>query len=169
MERKGYDSGDTKESTPHTGYMEEALREAEKALGIGEVPVGALLVYQGKIVSRGHNLTGERGDPGEHAEMIVLREAHRLLGPRLPGASLYVTLEPCPMCAGRIVLSRIDALYFGAFDLKAGAAGTLYTITDDLRLNHRVPTYGGILDARSRGLLQEYFRRRRGTGGGSEE
>lgn len=164
-----FESANSKRFSQHTGYMEEALREAEKGLRIGEVPVGAVLVYQGKIVARGHNLTGERGDPGEHAEIIVLREAHRLLGPRLSGAGLYVTLEPCPMCAGRIVLSRIDALYFGAYDVKAGAAGTLYTITDDRRLNHRVPTYGGILDTRSQGLLREYFRSRRDPGVGSEE
>lgn len=169
MNGKGYESGEAGRSSAHTGYMEEALREAENGLRIGEVPVGAVLVHQGEIVARGHNLTGERGDPGEHAEMIVLREAHRQLGPRLIGTSLYVTLEPCPMCAGRIVLSRIDALYFGAFDMKAGAAGTLYTITDDRRLNHRVPTYGGLLDTRSQELLQEYFRGRRGHGGGSEE
>ncbi len=153
----------------HRTRMDEALREAEKALREGEVPVGAVLVYEGEIIARGHNRTGERGDPGEHAEMIVLREGHRLLGSRLTGTSLYVTLEPCPMCAGRIVLSRIDALYFGAFDKKAGAAGTLYTITDDRRLNHRVPTLGGIGDARSLELLQEYFRSRRGRGGATEE
>lgn len=145
--------------------MELALREAEKAFEAGEVPVGALLVADEKVIAAGHNRTGAEGDPREHAEMIVLRKGHQELGPRLTGASLYVTLEPCPMCAGAIVLSRVGELYFGAFDSKAGATGTLYDITGDGRLNHQVRTLGGLLDEESRDLLQRYFQGRRIRGG----
>ena len=145
----------------HRTYMEIALEEARRAADEGEVPVGAVVVCHDEVVARGHNRTGASGDPRDHAEMIALREAHRRCGPRLTESALYVTLEPCAMCAGAIVLSRVGALYFGAFDRKAGATGTLYTITEDPRLNHRLPTLGGICDDESRGLLQEYFRSRR--------
>lgn len=145
----------------HRSFMEKALEEARRAAKEGEVPVGAVVVHAGKIIARGHNLSGASGDPRDHAEMIVLRQAHEQLGPRLGDAQLYVTLEPCAMCAGAIVLSRLGALYFGAFDMKAGATGTLYTITEDPRLNHRLPTLGGICDEESRELLSDYFRARR--------
>ncbi len=145
----------------HRSFMEEALAEAREAAREGEVPVGAVIVSGGEVIARGHNVTGASGDPRDHAEMIVLRQAHRQIGARLSDAELYVTLEPCPMCAGAIVLSRVGALYFGAYDLKAGATGTLYTITEDPRLNHRLPTLGGICDEESRKLLGDYFRAKR--------
>lgn len=142
--------------------MREALRQAEEAVAVGEIPVGAVVVRGEEIVGRGSNRTILEGDPTLHAEMIALRDACRNLGtPRLEGCSLYVTLEPCPMCAGAIVLARLERLFFGAYDAKAGAAGTLYTVTTDPRLNHRVETHGGILDDESIALLRTFFAERR--------
>lgn len=146
----------------HRKYMVEALREAEKAARIGEIPVGAVVVRGEEIVGRGSNRTILERDPTLHAEMVALRDACRNLGvARLEGCLLYVTLEPCPMCAGAIVLARFERLLFGAYDAKAGAAGTLYTITTDPRLNHRVETHGGILDDESVALLRRFFATRR--------
>ena len=148
----------------HQKYMREALKEAERAMGMGEVPVGAVVICGGEIVGRGGNRTLAEGDPTLHAEVVALRDACRNLGvPRLSGCALYVTLEPCPMCAGAIVLARFDRLFFGAYDAKAGAAGTLYAITTDSRLNHRVETHGGILDDESAALLRRFFEERRTT------
>lgn len=152
--------------TGHPKFMREALREAEAAMVSGEVPIGAVVVRNGDIVGRGGNRTGIEKDPTLHAEIVAIRDACRNLGTsRLEGCSLYVTLEPCPMCAGAIVLARLDGLFFGAFDAKAGAAGTLYTITTDRRLNHRVETHGGIMDEESAALLRRFFRERRITEG----
>lgn len=146
----------------HQKYMREALRQAEEAAAVGEIPVGAVVVRGEEIIGRGSNRTMLEGDPTLHAEMIALRDACRNLGtPRLEGCSLYVTLEPCPMCAGAIVLARLERLFFGAYDAKAGATGTLYTITTDSRLNHRVETHGGILDDESVALLRTFFTERR--------
>lgn len=142
--------------------MREALLEAEAAMRIGEVPVGAVVVRAGEIVGRGSNRTIVEKDPTLHAEVVAVRDACRTLGAaRLEGCALYVTLEPCPMCAGAILLARFDQLFFGAYDAKAGAAGTLYTITTDPRLNHRVETHGGILDEESAALLRRFFAERR--------
>lgn len=159
MEERGV--GRNREMSVHRQFMQQALEQAREGLERGEVPVGGVLVADGEVIARAHNRTGQSGNPGDHAEMLLLREGHRLLGPRLSGASLYVTLEPCAMCAGAIVLARLEALYFGAYDAKAGAAGTLYAITEDRRLNHRLPTYGGLRDEEARELLQIYFRRKR--------
>ncbi len=159
--------------TYHERYMRLALEEAARALAADEVPVGAVVVRAGQVVGRGRNRTVELGDPTAHAELLAIRDACRTIGDgRLEGCSLYVTLEPCPMCAGGIVLARLDQLVFGAFDAKAGAAGTLYTVTTDRRLNHVVETHGGLLDAECADVLREFFRDRRprtGTMSGSGE
>ncbi len=143
-------------------FMRIALGEAQRAFQMGEVPVGAVVVADGEVVSSGHNRTATDNDPTAHAEIIAIRSAAARLGSeRLRGCDLYVTLEPCPMCAGAIVNGRIRRLFFGAHDLKAGAAVTLYSITNDSRLNHRCDVVGGILDLDATELLQQFFRERR--------
>lgn len=128
----------------------------------GEVPVGAVVVRNQEIVGRGSNRTEEEGEPTLHAEIVAIRNACREIGDkRLSDCQLYVTLEPCPMCAGAIVLARFQALFFGAYDAKAGAAGTLYTVTTDPRLNHVVETHGGILDEECAELLRQFFLEKR--------
>nr|WP_242823322.1 tRNA adenosine(34) deaminase TadA [Thermaerobacter subterraneus] len=145
--------------------MAEALAEARRALALGEVPVGAVAVYQDAIIARGHNLRERLGDPTAHAEILVLREAAaRLGGWRLEGVTLYVTLEPCPMCAGAIVLARVPRLVYGARDPKAGAAGSLMNLVQHDRLNHRVELRSGVLADASAALLRGFFRRLRDTG-----
>ncbi|MBO8164826.1 MAG: nucleoside deaminase [Brevibacillus sp.] len=143
-------------------FMQEALVEARKAMDIGEVPIGAVVVRGGEIVGRGHNLRETRKDPTLHAEMIAIREASaRLGGWRLIGCELYVTLEPCPMCAGAIVQSRIERVVFGAVDPKAGCAGTLMNLCGEPRFNHQVPVVAGVLAEESSQLLKQFFRRLR--------
>lgn len=141
-----------------TIFMGEALKEAKKALKKGEVPIGAVLVVEGKVVARGRNERETKHDPSAHAELIAIRKASRKLGSwRLSGATLYVTLEPCLMCIGAIVLARIDRLVFGAFDPKAGAVGSLYDISKDKRLNHRVEVTTGVMGEESGRLLKDFF------------
>lgn len=143
-------------------WMKEAIREAEQAEAKGEVPIGAVLVREGEIIGRGHNLRESRQDPTAHAEMIAIREAARLLGGwRLAGCELYVTLEPCPMCAGAILLSRLDTLVYGAYDPKGGCAGTLMNLPRDDRFNHQVDVVGGILEQECGELLRSFFRKLR--------
>ena len=147
----------------HGQWMEAALAEARAALGAGEVPVGAVAVREGAIIGRGRNRTEELQDPTAHAEMLALREAAAALGSwRLIGVSLYVTLEPCAMCSGACVLARIDRLVYGAADPKAGMSGSLATIPDDPRLNHRVEIVGGLLVDDCGSILKDFFRARRG-------
>ncbi len=142
--------------------MRAALREAEAALHHDDVPVGAVVVHHGEIVGSGKNERELRGDPTAHAELLALRRAARHLGTwRLEGATLYVTLEPCPMCAGATVHARIERLVYGAPDPKAGAALSLYNIPQDPRLNHHVRITTGVLSEDSTRLLQEFFRARR--------
>ncbi|QKI83613.1 nucleoside deaminase [Kroppenstedtia eburnea] len=142
--------------------MMEAIREAEQAEAKGEVPIGAVLVREGEIIGRGHNLRESHQDPTAHAEMIAIREAARLLGGwRLAGCELYVTLEPCPMCAGAILLSRLDTLIYGAYDPKGGCAGTLMNLPRDDRFNHQVEVVGGILEQECGELLRDFFRKLR--------
>src|SRR5690606_15069142 len=118
--------------------MREALIEAEKALEIGEVPIGAVVIKDGAVIGRGHNLRETTNDPTAHAEVIALREAAQRSGSwRLTGCELYVTIEPCPMCAGAIILARIDRVVYGAADPKAGAVDTLYRLLNDSRFNHQ--------------------------------
>lgn len=143
-------------------YMQLALEEAAKAARQGEVPIGAVLVKEGVIVAADHNRREQLGDATAHAELLVIRQAGRLLGGwRLSGTTLYVTLEPCPMCAGALVQARVDRLVYGAADPKGGAAGTLYNIVRDERLNHRLSVTAGILENECASLLQDFFRSRR--------
>jgi len=143
-------------------YMQEALKEARVAFEEGEVPVGCVVVHAGRIIGRAHNQRERLNDPTAHAEMIALTQASAALERwRLSGSTVYVTMEPCPMCAGALVLARVDRLVFGAADEKAGACGTLYNIAADDRLNHRIEITSGVLAAEATELLQDFFRRRR--------
>ena len=144
--------------TQHEQWMKQALREATLAYEEDEVPVGAVIVHKGAIIGRGHNQIERLQDPTAHAEMIALTAAcNHLESRRLEGCTMYVTLEPCPMCAGAVVLSRIPTLVFSAFDSKAGACGTLYNITHDKRLNHTVHVISGVCDRESEELLKSFF------------
>ncbi len=145
--------------------MSAALKEAEEAYRKDEVPVGAIIVKGGAVIARGHNQVEMLQDPTAHAEIIAIGAAANHLGSRrLEGCTLYVTLEPCPMCAGAIVLSRLDRLVFGSFDPKMGACSTIYNIVQDERLNHRVEVISGILEEDSRILLREFFVKKREPG-----
>jgi tRNA(adenine34) deaminase len=138
--------------------MEFALKEAEQALSEDEVPVGAVIVWQDKIIGRGHNQIERLQDPTAHAEMIAITAAAAHLNSRrLENCTLYVTLEPCPMCAGAIVLARIPLLVFGAFDPKAGACSTLYNIVNDGKLNHRVEMVTGVSVDKCSDVLKRFF------------
>ncbi len=149
--------------TDHTDFMKIAIKEAEKAAKIGEVPIGAVLVNEtGNIISAGHNRTISLLDPTAHAEVLVLREsAQKLMNYRLLDTSLYVTLEPCIMCMGAIVHARISSVIFGAKDPKWGAAGSLYNFADDERLNHRVEVVPGVCEEICRSLMQDFFKNKR--------
>jgi tRNA(adenine34) deaminase len=151
-------------------WMESALREAEQAKKRKEVPVGAVIVHGGKIIGRGYNQIELLQDPTAHAEMIAITAAAAGLGSRrFDGCTLYVTLEPCAMCAGAIVLARIPRLVFGASDPKAGACGTLFNIVQDARLNHRVELAGGISGDQCGALLSEFFASMRQSGNGGKD
>lgn len=146
-------------------HMRDALEIAVRALDSADVPVGAVVVRDGRIIARGYNQRELLQDPTAHAEMIALTAAAQAVGHwRLEGCTMYVTLEPCPMCAGALVLSRIERLVFGAYDPKGGACGSLYNLTEDPRLNHRPPTTGGILADDAAELLRAFFRERRAAG-----
>lgn len=147
----------------HERWMQEALSEAVRAAEAGDVPVGAVMVRGGEIIARAGNRREVDGDPTAHAEMLVLRAAARVLGTRrLAGCTLYVTLEPCPMCAGAIALSRPDAVVFGAQDARAGCCGSVYRLTEDTRLGlGTVPAYGGVLASQCAAVLEAFFEGRR--------
>ena len=143
-------------------YMLEALKEANAAAAEGEVPIGAVIVRGGEIIARAHNRTEQDKDPTSHAEILAIRAAAaRLGGWRLPGCSMYVTVEPCSMCAGAIVWSRIERLYIGAMDPKAGACGSLYNIPSDSRLNHNVEIETGLMGEECSRLMKDFFRKLR--------
>lgn len=143
-------------------FMSAALKEAEKAARKGEVPVGAVIVREGRVIARGHNKREMANDPAAHAELLAIRAAAKKLGSwRLSATTLYVTLEPCLMCMGAIILARVPRLVFGAFDPKAGACGSLYDISGDKRLNHRVHVSSGVLGTESQEALKDFFRRLR--------
>jgi tRNA(adenine34) deaminase len=147
---------------PHEYWMAEAIREARKAEEIGEVPIGAIIVRGDEIVGRGYNLRESSLDGTAHAEMIAIREASERLGAwRLLHCRLYVTLEPCPMCAGAIVQCRVPQVIYGAPDPKAGCAGTLMNLLQEPRFNHRTDITAGILQEECASLLTEFFRRLR--------
>jgi len=146
----------------HQYFMRLALREAERAATHDDVPVGAVIVRAGAVLAAAGNARELRRSPSAHAEMLAIEEAARRLGGwRLLDTVIYVTVEPCPMCAGAIVQARIPHLVFGAPDDKAGAAGTLYNIVQDPRLNHNVEVTAGVLEEESLALLREFFGRRR--------
>ncbi len=139
-------------------FMKEALREAMKAERLGEVPVGAVVVHEGRIIARGYNKRESMNDPTAHAEIIAIKKAsRRLKNWRLSGTTLYVTLEPCLMCMGAILQARIPRLVFASFDPKAGACGSLYDLSQDRRLNHRIEVCSGICDDEAGRLLREFF------------
>jgi tRNA(adenine34) deaminase len=143
-------------------FMRLALREAARALEHEDVPIGAVVVREGEVIGSGHNEREVREDPTAHAEMIALREAARALGSwRVLDAVMYVTLEPCPMCAGAIVLARIPRVTFGAADPQAGAAGSVLDVLSEPRLNHRPSVQAGLLAEECAELLQAFFASRR--------
>ncbi len=143
-------------------YMDVALALARQAAGEGEVPVGAVVVYDGQIVASAANRTERDHDPTAHAEVLALREASRVLGrARLEGCTLFVTLEPCAMCAGAIVLARVDRVVFGAWDDKAGMGGSVGDVLRHPRLNHRPQVLAGIAEDQASTLLRDFFAARR--------
>ena len=147
---------------PDRRWMKLALKEAERAYDEGEVPIGAVVVHAGEVVGRGHNMVERLQDPTAHAEIIAVTAACETLGTKvLRGCTVYVTIEPCPMCAGALVWAKIDRLVFGAVDDKAGAASTLFNIPQDERLNHRIEIISGVESEQAAGLLQTFFRERR--------
>jgi tRNA(adenine34) deaminase len=149
----------------HDQWMRAALEQARVAFEMGEVPVGAVVVHGERLVAEGCNQRETLCDPTAHAEMIALTQAATELGTwRLEDCTLYVTLEPCPMCAGAVVQARVPTVVYGTPDPKAGACDSLFRITSDPRLNHRAAVLGGVLQDECRALLQDFFRRQRGQG-----
>ena len=149
----------------HERWMRLALREASIAFEEEEVPVGAIIVHNEIVIARAHNQRETLKDPTAHAEMIAITQAAAALESwRLEECRLYVTLEPCPMCAGAIVQARVPHVVFGAFDLKAGACGSLYNILQDTRLNHRASVVNGVLAQDCGGILSEFFAMQRAKG-----
>lgn len=143
-------------------WMKLALKEAERALDREEVPVGAVVVRGQEVIGRGYNMVETLSDPTAHAELIAITAACETIGQKyLRGCSLYVTLEPCPMCAGAMVWAKLDRLVFGAFDEKAGSASTLYDIPRDARLNHQLEVISGVEDEPSAAILRSFFASRR--------
>jgi len=142
--------------------MEEAIRLAQRAAEAGEVPVGAVIVHEGRVIGRAHNQVEALHDATAHAEMIAITQAAEALANwRLEGAEIYVTLEPCPMCAGALVNSRASRIIYGADDPIAGACGSVFNIVNEKRLNHRIPVVKGVLAERCSELLKSFFRARR--------
>jgi tRNA(adenine34) deaminase len=150
------------EEINHDFFMREAIEEARQAAARGEVPVGAVIVRGGSILARAGNRREERRDPTAHAEMDALREAGKQLGGwYLHGCMMYVTLEPCPMCAGAMMQARLQAVVFGAYDPKAGCCGSLYNLPVDERFPHRMDVQGGVLLEECAFLLKEFFKKKR--------
>lgn len=150
---------------PHDRWMRLALNQARMAYEQNEVPVGAVIVQNEQVIGEGHNMRETLQDPTAHAEMIAITQAAETLGSwRLIDCTLYVTLEPCPMCAGALVQARIPTIIYGTTDPKGGACHTLYQITDDSRLNHRATVLGGVLQEECRFILQDFFAQQRALG-----
>ena len=142
----------------HDIWMQYAFKEAEKAYEKNEIPVGAVIIFDNMIIGKGHNQVETLKDPTAHAEIIALTSAAEYLKSKvLLGCTMYVTLEPCSMCAGAIVLAKLDALYFGAYDNKSGACGSVLNITNNKALNHRLSVTGGIMDGQCGELLRSFF------------
>ncbi|MBP3524449.1 MAG: nucleoside deaminase [Clostridia bacterium] len=143
--------------------MQRALEEAKRALELGEVPVGAVVVCGGEVIASAHNEREATGDPTAHAEVLAIRRAAKRLGRRrLTGCTLYVTLEPCPMCAGAIVMAELDGVYYGAADETAGCAGSVYAIPEDPAFGRRIACMGGLLEGECQEILDGFFEERRG-------
>ena len=154
--------GSVSASAQDRAWMGEALAEATRAAAVGEVPVGALVVLDGQIIGRGANAPIATHDPTAHAEILALRQAGRNIGNyRLPGATLYTTVEPCLMCMGALLHARVARLVFGCFDPKAGATGSVFDVPCDTRLTHSLDVTGGVWEVECRGLLQRFFLARR--------
>jgi len=145
-----------------TYFIKAALIEARKAQKLGEVPVGAVITYNDRIIARGFNKSITSNDPSAHAEIVASRNAaKKLKNYRLDGCKIYVTIEPCAMCAGALVWARVSELVFGAWDAKAGACGSVVNIVNNKKLNHRVREKGGVLEKECRSLIQNFFRNKR--------
>ncbi|MBQ8617877.1 MAG: nucleoside deaminase [Clostridia bacterium] len=143
-------------------YMKAALEEAKAALDHGEVPVGAVVVCDGSIVARAHNEREALCDPTAHAEVLALRRAAKILGRRrLSGCTLYVTLEPCPMCAGAIVMADVGSVVYGAADEAAGCAGSVYALPEDPAFGKKIPCMGGLMEGECREILNTFFEEKR--------
>ncbi|HJT21114.1 MAG TPA: tRNA adenosine(34) deaminase TadA [Nitrospira sp.] len=145
-------------------FMRSALEEAARAIAIGEVPIGAVVVHRDEVLSCSHNYRESWQDPTAHAELIAIRAAANKLGSwRVTDSTLYVTVEPCAMCLGAVILARIPRIVFGAWDPKGGACGSLFDLTREPRVNHRLSVIGGVLEDESRTLIQAFFRGLRTT------
>lgn len=143
-------------------YMKEALRQAKKAAAIGEVPIGCVIVYEDKIIARGYNKRNTQKTTLGHAEILAIQKASKKLGDwRLEDCTMYITLEPCPMCAGAIVQARIPKVVIGAMNPKAGCAGSILNILQEERFNHQVEMVTGILEEECQGIMKEFFRQLR--------
>lgn len=143
-------------------YMALALKEAQAAAQDGEVPAGAVIVFEGRVIGRAHNQREKLCDPTAHAEMIAVTQAAEYLHNwRLTGCTIYVTIEPCAMCAGALVLARVDRIVYGVPDPKGGACGSVFNIADDARLNHRIRLTAGVMAEECGGILREFFKNRR--------
>jgi tRNA(adenine34) deaminase len=143
-------------------FMAQALKQAERAGSLGEVPIGAVVVRHGKILARAHNRTIMDNDPTAHAEILALRKAaYKTAYYRLTDCKIFVTIEPCPMCAGALLWARVNEVVYGAKDEKAGACDSLFNITNDARLNHRCKVTSGILEKECREIMQKFFKERR--------
>ncbi len=152
----------THEYLTHEAFMQEALVEAQRAYDLDEVPIGAVVVKDGKIIGRGHNLREREKDPTLHAEIIAIKQAAETLGGwRLMNCDLYVTIEPCPMCAGAILQARICKLIFGARDPKAGCTGSLYNLLEDSRFNHQTEVVEAVLAEECSHIMKDYFKQKR--------
>ena len=142
----------------HEIWMQYALKEAEKAYDKNEIPIGAVIIFDNRIIAKGHNQVETLKDPTAHAEIIAITSAAEYLSSKvLLGCTMYVTLEPCAMCAGAIVLAKLEALYFGAFDNKSGACGSVLNVTNNNSLNHQLSVTGGILDDKCSEILRSFF------------
>ncbi|AGB40066.1 cytosine/adenosine deaminase [Halobacteroides halobius DSM 5150] len=143
-------------------YMQLALKEAQKAFNKDEVPIGAIITKEDQVIAKAHNLRESLQDPTAHAEVLVIRKASEVINSwRLIDCSLYVTIEPCSMCAGTLVQSRIDNLIYGATDPKGGAAGTIFNIVNDRRLNHQLNVKSGILEEQCSQIMKNFFKQLR--------
>jgi tRNA(adenine34) deaminase len=147
------------ERTRDLTFMQIALEEAARAAAVGEVPIAALIVQDGRVLAQAHNYRELWQDPTAHAEVIAIRAAAKTLGTwRLTDTTLYVTVEPCSMCIGAIILARVSRVVFGAWDQKAGACGSLFDLPSEPKLNHQVAVTGGILEQESQALIQKFFK-----------